>query len=64
MPEDRDGIWVVWDPNTPAYPLIVFPKDEEDEAREYHKALGYGHVRFLPFGEEWGAESLFGEEHN
>lgn len=53
--EDADGIWVVYDVNTPAFPLIAFKKEDEEAAKTYHQLLGYGEIRFLPFGVEWGA---------
>jgi hypothetical protein len=50
--EGKEGVWVVYDYDTRAYPLNIFK--EEIEAHRYREKLGYGYVRFMEFGIEWG----------
>ena len=51
MNDEARGAWFVfaWDMN--AYPLALF--DGELEARRWADELGYGEVKFWPFGTEW-----------
>lgn len=49
------GVWIVYGWEGPmAYPVAVFPEDQELEARRFNDNRGgYEHVKFWEFGTEW-----------
>lgn len=48
---DKPGAWFVFAYDHSAYPIALF--GDELDALRFNEKLGYGHVIFWPFGEEW-----------
>lgn len=49
--DDLEGIWVVY--SYDVGPIIHWIHWSEVRAHRYQRELGYGSVKFWPFGTEW-----------
>lgn len=46
------GVWLVWSDPTRDHLYIVFPANQELEARRWSDERGYGWIEFAEFGAE------------